>query len=311
MAVIDDQHKKYDEERPYSDAGPSSEADRLLPASSTRDNEPAPGYEDLAADLPPGFSPYQAEYDVTSSGDIFSHDRHLNEDGEHLYYVSFPRGSHPISYPGEALYQFLRTHATVPPNLILKCRGTHAETRIRHVTRTETHNGRTTTRTEPETYTETVVDFDFSIDISQHLRLLPPVYWTVPDDEPAYRGGTRREVLTDVISGVRRVPRRVLKAGKVWRANRARWGLPPWLNQMNGGPIARRAAPADELLPMRSELSLRQWADMYCASHKSMKEFKFHKVRYCANLRVLFSSIGRWRTAGTLKLSQKVRTRLL
>lgn len=124
-----------------------------------------------------------------------------------------------------------------------------------------------------------MVDFDFSIDLSHHLRQLPPVYWTVPDDEPAYRGGMSREVLTDVISGVRRVPSRVLKAGKLWREKREKWGLPPWLSQTDPGMVPRKAMPADELVSMRSELSLRQWADRYCASHKSMKEFKFRKVR--------------------------------
>lgn len=81
MAVIDDQQKKHDDERLHSDAGPSNETDRLLPSGSTRDIEPAPSYEELAVDLPPNFSPYEAEYEVTSSGDLFSHDRHLNDDG--------------------------------------------------------------------------------------------------------------------------------------------------------------------------------------------------------------------------------------
>ncbi|KAF8596410.1 hypothetical protein BDV93DRAFT_610902 [Ceratobasidium sp. AG-I] len=272
MAIIDDQDKKHDEERTYSDVEPSNELDRPLPSGSTRNNEPAPGYEELALDLPPGFSPYEAEYGVTSSGDIFSHDHHLNEDGE-------------------ALYRFLIAHATAPPNLLLKCRGTHPETRTRYVTRTETRDGRTTTRTEPESYTEIVVDFDFSINLSQHLRQLSAIYWTVPDDEPAYRGGMSREVLTDVISGVRRVPSRMLKAGKVWREKRERWGLPPWLSQSEDNLIPRRVVPADELVSMRSELSLRQWADRYCASHKSMKEFAFRKVAYGWNFEELTQAI--------------------
>jgi hypothetical protein len=126
-------------------------------------------------------------------------------------------------------------------------------------------------------YTETVVDFDFAIDISRHL-LHPPVLWTVPDDEPAYRGRMKREVLTDAMGGVRRVSRRVLKAGNAWREQRERWGLPPWLSQVDQVDTMRRASPLDERVPMRSELTLRQWADRYCASHKSLKSFTFSKA---------------------------------
>ncbi|KAG9090508.1 hypothetical protein FRC06_001025 [Ceratobasidium sp. 370] len=273
MTVIDDQSKKLVDEQAYSDAGPSGETAPLLgEGSSSLDREAVPAYHDLPDDLPPVFTHYHAEYDVSSSGDIFSHDRHLNEDGE-------------------ALYRFLLAHASTPPNLLLRCRGTHPETRVRHVTRSETRDGRTVTRIEPETYTETVVDFDFSIDISHHLRQLPPVNWTVPDDEPAYRGGMSREVLTDTLSGVRRVPRRVLKAGKVWRERREKWGLPPWLSQADHDPNAAQAVPADESMPMRSELSLRQWADRYCASHKGLKEFTFRKVAYGWNFEQLAEAV--------------------
>ncbi|KAG9092606.1 hypothetical protein FRC07_011619, partial [Ceratobasidium sp. 392] len=273
MTVIDEQSKKLADERTYSNAGPSSEASPLLgEGPSTHGLEAVPAYRDIPEDLPPVFSPYQAEYEVTSSGDIFSHDSHLNEDGE-------------------ALYRFLLTHASTPPNLLVKCRGTHSETRVRHVTRSETRDGRTVTKIEPESYTEIIVDFDFSIDLSHHLRQLPPVNWTVPDDEPAYRGGMRREVLTDTLSGVRRVPRRVLKAGKVWRERREKWGLPPWLSHTDHEPSVNRAMPADEIMAMRSELSLRQWADRYCASHKILKEFTFRKAAYGWNFEQLTEAI--------------------
>ncbi|QRV88302.1 hypothetical protein RhiJN_16320 [Ceratobasidium sp. AG-Ba] len=275
MTVIDDQHKKIDDERHYSDAGPSTldEHSPLLgEGPSTHDLEIVPGYHDLPEDLPPVFAPYEAEYEITSSGDIFSHDRHLNEDGE-------------------ALNRFLLAHGTTPPNLLVKCRGTHPETRVRHVTRSETRDGQTVTRIEPETYTETIVDFDFAIDLSHHLRQLPPVYWTVPDNEPAYRGGTSREVLTDMLSGVRRVPRKVLKASKVWRERREKWGLPPWLSYTDHEPSMNRAVPADEVVSMRSEFTLRQWADRYCASHKPLKEFTFRKVPYGWNFEQLTEAI--------------------
>lgn len=269
MAIMDDPDKK--DLNSYFDSSPSDERSRLLgegPSSSTQPLEMVPGYEELETDLPPEFHPYQAEYEITSSGDIYSHDPHLNEDGE-------------------ALYQFLLSHAKVAPNFLLKCRGTHPETRVRHVTRTETVDGRTVTRTEPEMYTETVIDFDFTIDISLHLRQLAPVLWTVPDDEPAYRGRMKREVLTDTMSGTRRVSRRILKAGQAWREKRQKWGLPPWVSMADQSEMTRATTPADESMPARSELTLRQWADRYCASNKSLKSFKFRKVVYGWNIDAL------------------------
>ncbi|CAE6394488.1 unnamed protein product [Rhizoctonia solani] len=269
MATMDDPDKK--DPNVYLETGSSDERSRLLgegPSSGAQLLEIVPGYEEMDRDLPPEFQPYHAEYETTSSGDIYSHDPHLNEDGE-------------------ALYQFILSQAKIPPNFILKCRGTHPETRVRHVTRTETVNGRTVTRTEPEMYTETIVDFDFAIDISQHLRQLPPVVWTVPDDEPAYRGRMKREVLTDTMSGVRRVARRILKAGNAWREKREKWGLPPWLSMADQSDGPRRSTPIDEAMPSRSELTLRQWADRYCASNKHMKSFKFRKVVYGWNIEKL------------------------
>ncbi|CAE6458786.1 hypothetical protein ACGC1H_003943 [Rhizoctonia solani] len=268
MTVIDDPDKK--DPDAFLDSA-SDERSRLLgegTSSSAPPLEMVPEYEELETDQPPEFHPYQAEYEVTSSGDIYSHDRHLNEDGE-------------------ALYQFLLSHAKVSPNFLLKCRGTHPETRVRHVTRTETVDGRTVTRTEPEMYTETVVDFDFAIDISHHLRQLPPVIWTVPDDEPTYRGRMKREVLTDTMGGVRRISKRVLEVGKRWREKRQKWGLPPWLSMADQSDMARRVTPADESMPTRSELTLRQWADRYCTSNRSMKSFKFRKVVYGWNIEAL------------------------
>ncbi|KDN43384.1 hypothetical protein RSAG8_06168, partial [Rhizoctonia solani AG-8 WAC10335] len=267
MTVIDDPDKK--DPKAYLESDPSDEMSRLLgEGTSSAALELVPGYEELETDLPPEFHPYQAEYEITSNGDIYSHDHHLNEDGE-------------------ALYQFLLSHAKIAPNFLLKCRGTHPETRVRHVTRTETVDGRTVTRTEPEMYTETVIDFDFVIDVSHHLRQLPPVLWTVPDDEPTYRGRMKREVLTDTMSGVRRISRRILKAGKLWQEKREKRGLPPWLSMADQPDMARRSTPADESMPTRSELTLRQWADRYCGSNKNMKSFKFRKVVYGWNIDAL------------------------
>ncbi|KAF8757979.1 hypothetical protein RHS01_03649 [Rhizoctonia solani] len=243
MATIDDKDKK--DPHGYFESGHSDESSRLLGEGSSSGAQPletVPAYEEMHRDLPPEFQLYHADYETTSSGDIYSHDKHLNEDGE-------------------ALYQFILSRAKVPPNFILKCRGTHPETRVRHVTRTETTDNRTVTRTEPEMHTETIVDFDFAIDISEHLRQLPPVLWTVPDDEPTYRGRMKREVLTDTMGGV------VASQEEFSRLERP-------------GRDKRKMGTAALAMPSRSELTLRQWADRYCESNKSMKSFKFRKVVY-------------------------------
>ncbi|CAE6478586.1 unnamed protein product [Rhizoctonia solani] len=246
--------------------GDSDERTRLLGEGSSSGTQPleiamVPGYEETDRDSPPEFQPYYADYKTTSSGNIYSHDKHLNEDGE-------------------ALYQFILSRAKAPPKFILKCRGTHPEERTRYVTRTKNIDGRNVTQIERQTHTETIVDFDFAIDVSQHFRQRPPVLWTVSDDEPAYRGRMKREVLTDTMGGVRRVSRKILKAGKAWREKRGKWGLPPWLSMTDQSDSPRRINPSDEAIPDRSELTLRQWADRYCESNKSMKSFKFRKVVY-------------------------------
>ncbi|KAF8677445.1 hypothetical protein RHS04_06164 [Rhizoctonia solani] len=218
----------------YIEFGDSDERTRLLGEGSSSGTQPleitmVPAYDETDRDSPPEFQPYYADYKTTSSGNICSHDKHLNEDGE-------------------ALYQFILSRAKAPPKFILKCRGTHPEERTRYVTRTKNIDGRTVTQTERQTYTETIVDFDFAIDVSQHFQQHPPVLWTVPDDEPAYRGRMKREVLTDTGRYQSDSPRRI--------------------------------TPSDEAMPDRSELTLRQWADRYCTSNKSMKSFKFRKVVY-------------------------------
>jgi hypothetical protein len=88
MVTIEDQNKKHDYEA-YSDSDPSTEQSRLLGEGPSQPLilEAAPGYEELAADLPPDFAPYHASYEITSTGDIFSHDPHLNEDGKQPTFV--------------------------------------------------------------------------------------------------------------------------------------------------------------------------------------------------------------------------------
>ncbi|KAJ1306368.1 hypothetical protein OPQ81_007374 [Rhizoctonia solani] len=251
MTLIDIRDKE--EADDYAKSGPSDERSRLLGEGT---------------EAPERDPPYQANYETTSSGDIYSRDRHLNEDGE-------------------ALYQFLVSQANVPPKFLLKCRGTHPETHVKHVTRTETVDGRTVTVTEPETHTETMVDFDFTIDISHYLRQIPPVIWTVPDDEPTYRGRMEQEVMKGNMSAIGGASRGTINMWKIWREKREKWGLAPWLGITEQPDMARRVTPADESMSNRSRLTLRQWVDQYCASNKSMKVFNFRKSVYGWNIDAL------------------------
>ncbi|KAJ3532523.1 hypothetical protein NM688_g7406 [Phlebia brevispora] len=123
---------------------------------------------------PPAFTPYDAQYFENSDGTIVSHDPHLNEDGE-------------------ALYRFLLAHAQTPPKLFLYLHGDHTEHRTRQVQKTDA-NGRTRWHTETESYT--VVDFDFYVDISRYI-MPEPTHFTIPDNEPAYRGKMYQEVDVD------------------------------------------------------------------------------------------------------------------
>jgi hypothetical protein len=69
-------------------AGPSTTSINLSSLSGT--NKPhqdtiTTSDSDAPFSSPPEFSTWDAEYGVASSGDIVSHDAHLNEDGEALY----------------------------------------------------------------------------------------------------------------------------------------------------------------------------------------------------------------------------------
>ncbi|CAK5280213.1 unnamed protein product [Mycena citricolor] len=202
---------------------------------------------------PPAFTPYEAECFDTGSGDIVSHDAHLNSDGE-------------------ALYRFLLSQAVTPPTFRLHCRGSHTETRYRHVSERDS-DGRT--RTRRESYTETIVDFDFLIDAS---RLSGPTHWTVDDTEPVYRGGVVREI--DGVDRKHKATRAEVKQFKKWREERSAQGLPPWVTS---GYIV----DSGDMPVLKSSRTLRQWADEYCASPKLLKEFTYEKVVYGWNIRQL------------------------
>ncbi|KAJ7169860.1 hypothetical protein C8R46DRAFT_994363 [Mycena filopes] len=209
---------------------------------------------------PPAFTPYEAECFKTGSGSIVSHDPHLNTDGE-------------------ALYRFLLSQATTNPEFVLHCHGAHTETRHRQVTHYS--EGRRHTRTE--SYTETIVDFDFYIDASNFSG--GPIHWSVDDSEPAYRGAMVRQV--DTPEGKRKATRAEIKQYKGWVEDRTARGLPPWITSID--------AWSDGLSPnvtvLKSSRTLRQWADEYCASPKHLKEFTYEKVAYGWNIRQLENAV--------------------
>ncbi|KAJ7706210.1 hypothetical protein B0H17DRAFT_616644 [Mycena rosella] len=254
----------------YKQQQPSQE--ELLPAASSsapppfQDEPPLIDFSDAipgpgGEEPPPVFTPYEAECFNTGSGNIVSHDQHLNSDGE-------------------ALYRFLLSQSTdSAPIFRLHCRGTHTETRYRHVT-SRSSDGRT--RTRRESYTETVVDFDFYIDASHFTG---PVHWSVGDSEPAYRGGMVREVESP--DGKRKATRAEVKLFKGWLEDRTARGLPPWITSIDAWSEGLSA----NATVLKSSRTLRQWADEYCASPKHLKEFTYEKVVYGWNIRQLENAI--------------------
>lgn len=176
-----------------------------------------------------------------------------------------------------------------PPGFFLYCHGSHTEHRSRSVQYRD-NNGNWQTR--HETYTETITDFDFQINVSQHV-VSGPVHWSISDEEPAFRGQMYKEVdgalapdESDMEHGRDSKPRRKatseeVKNAKAWRKERKARGLPPWVGP--GMSLERWNVVGPEVDPsqtsvLKSSKTLRQWADEYCASKKHLKEFTYDRV---------------------------------
>jgi hypothetical protein len=189
---------------------------------------------------------------------------------------------HILTYnSGEALYRFLLAQSHTPPTYHLHIRGHHMETKTRLVTHNHhshhDHHHGTHSKIKTETYTETIVDFDFRIDLTSNIITDPqfaPVQWSVHDDEPAYRGKMFQQVedpSEDLGATVKRkATRKVLKRYRAWFKERDAKGLPPWTN----GSFAQTAGGSE----LKSSRTVRQWCDDYCASDKLLKEFVYTKV---------------------------------
>ncbi|KAF8905558.1 hypothetical protein CPB84DRAFT_1844963 [Gymnopilus junonius] len=291
-------------------AGPSSRS----PARLSTDADPdATENDHLLVDMvpsepPPVFVPYEAEYFKVGYDDIVSHDPHLNSDGE-------------------ALYRFILAQSATPPTYRLHCHGTHSETRTRWVTQRDSQ-GRS--RTRQETYNETVTDFDFCMDItpgavdagylasnsiassSSSSRTLTnqiaPIHWSVPDDEPAYRGKMVREYEIEPSTssaagpgvqlrderGRRPATRKESKAYERWIEKRAGLGFPPWIREVDVEHrvvVDPAGVSALDNVALKSSKTLRQWADEYCDSPKYLKEFVYEKVAYGWNMQQIESAV--------------------
>lgn len=232
---------------------------------------------------PPEFTPYEAEYFVSGSdGDIVSHDRHLNEDGE-------------------ALYRFLLSHSLTPPTVRVHLRGTHTESRTRSVSSRDKDGHY---HMVEEHYTEEVTDFDFDIDVGQHIASRP-VHWSLPDEEPAYRGGMVKEVDVPserLISGIaleggsplarRKAAKRDIKAAAACQKEKRARGLPPWAAIDEGTDATHTGLLAHQSSVLKSSKTLREWADEYCATDKLLKEFTYEKVVYGWHLANLEAAIS-------------------
>jgi len=219
---------------------------------------------DIEAEAPPPFTPYTPEFFLSSHGDTISHDHHINQDGI-IFTLSHPT-CYSIPTTGEALFRFLLAQSRIPPTFLLSIRGTHNEHRTRTVS-TRDANGRLTTRTEH--YTVTVTDFSFTCDLTPYI-VHGPVFWSVPDAVPAYRGEMVRQVMLDT-GGKRKSTRE--EKHTVKDAEDVRWemGAPPWQDLSNPSvPVNRQA----------STKTPRQWADEYAASPKILKEFVYEKFVY-------------------------------
>lgn len=81
--------------------------------------------------------------------------------------------------------------------------------------------------------------------------------------------------------------RQEMKRMSQWNQTRTNAGLPPWLRYTGG--LAEYFAGGSR--PMKSKLTPRQWADDYCASNKTLKEFTFRKVVYGWNIAQLRKSL--------------------
>ncbi|KAG0569988.1 hypothetical protein KC19_6G130600 [Ceratodon purpureus] len=159
----------------------SSCSDRITTGETSCDGVPGCCYDptiipDTEVFYPPKHLPTAPPSTVeTSLGEdgVYSHDPILDHDAEELW-------------------RFLMSNLN-SPRLAVHLVGTHSETRTRMVTSTDAE-GRTSTNTED--YTETVTDFSFHVDVSNHVR----PQWSRIVTQPRSGTSTVRETLEEYAS---------------------------------------------------------------------------------------------------------------
>jgi hypothetical protein len=113
---------------------------------------------------------------------------------------------------------------------------------------------------------QAIADFSFYIG----YRVLPQAtQWTMGDDEPIYRGHMVQE--TGLPGSATKADRSQIGQFKARSEELTARGLPPWV-----GP---RDTASHESEVLRSSWTLRQWADNYCQSRATFKEFVYEKAR--------------------------------
>ncbi|KAG8988419.1 hypothetical protein FRB93_004107 [Tulasnella sp. JGI-2019a] len=244
---------------------------------------------------------------IRSDMHLISHDAQLNKDGE-------------------ALHRFLLEQAEHPPVFKVSCTGSHQEKRTRQVLRKRGNTEYWAT----ETYQQTILDFDFVIDLTSNIIPEPlgvPIY-VVGDRTATYRGKTVKEVdegphknangrdLEMNQIGVGKELRRKAEedevdAAHVRQERLKNVGLPPWVrlpDELLGTPAGIDGEATrhrfqygahgadgtfDDSDMQPSSQSLRDWVDEYCSGKKLLKEFNVHKIVYGWNLSELEDRIAR------------------
>ncbi|KAG8916229.1 hypothetical protein FRC01_003289 [Tulasnella sp. 417] len=207
----------------------------------------------------------------------------------------------------QALQQFLLTHAYDRPTVLIKCTGSHEIS--------------SPSGTFGVSDTETVKDFDFTVDISNVLLPVDaygaPV-WVVANEEPAKRGKHWRQIDHDAnsqnplrnpadIEASQLLRRRATplerKQGLDDAQRRRELGLPPWACVSTQTPDqtgVHLLFPVDRVrfenasfctiedfsdsnLPSPAK-SLGEWTEEFCASRSPLKEFRFQRTVYGWNL---------------------------
>ncbi|WVW79100.1 hypothetical protein I302_101064 [Kwoniella bestiolae CBS 10118] len=217
-----------------------------------------------------------------------------------------------------AMYDFIRAQAMVPPTVKIRCRGQHMETLERDQTVIE--NGIETSKKRGDTYY--VTDFNFTINLSDlidhpsnnnhiHLR-------TIQSDRAVYRGthtsrygasyapdhahnphaqGGYQSLDAEMEYGVTDVGRKPSGAELAdhiaWDDCRGKKGIPGWVRMQSvpefwetrvRSKLPTVAASQEDLEIARAGMddrpSLKEWCKSYCRDHGIFKEFWVHKGVY-------------------------------